>query len=79
MTQAPSYVTYIGISPHKYTLSILGIWHTLCILETYLVLLHIYKNVEKDGLVNVEMIKQEIEEDRLDKNNELEEEIHNRI
>ena len=33
----------------------------------------IYKEVEKDDLVNVEMIKQEIEEDRLDKDNEIKE------
>ena len=35
---------------------------------------YIYIKIEKDGLVNVEMIKPEIEEDRLDNNNNLEEE-----
>ena len=31
---------------------------------------HIYKKVEQDSLVNVETIKQEIEDDGLDKNND---------
>ena len=30
---------------------------------------YVYKGVEKDSIVNVEIIKQEIEEDRLDKEN----------
>ena len=38
---------------------------------------YIYKKVEKDGLVNVEMIKQKKEEVRLD--NEIEEKICIRI
>ena len=35
---------------------------------------YIYEKVEKEGLDNVEMIKQEIKEDKLDKDNELGEE-----
>ena len=35
---------------------------------------YIYKKVEQDSIVNVEMIKQEIEDDRLDKDNDNEEE-----
>ena len=35
---------------------------------------YICKKVEKDDIVNVEMMKQEIEEDKLDSNNELGEE-----
>ena len=30
---------------------------------------YIYKMIEKDSIVNIEMIKQEIEDDRLDKDN----------
>ena len=35
---------------------------------------NIYKKVEKDSLINVEMIKEEIEEDKLDKDNKTREE-----
>ena len=33
---------------------------------------YIYKKVEQDSIVNIEMIKQEIEDDRLDKDNDNE-------